>query len=212
MALEPMTRSGRHAAHAGCGHRLGRVARVALLALLLLALPGCVSDRVRPGEAVTLGELTLTSPLGWSQRGYGRERYWTIDGPALNSIAIFQNVREGEHLLLLPRGRRRDEGAIFRAAMSEAEVQELFADALQALGLVNVSASGLRPAPFGSRPGFRFELSYDTPRGLTYRGLVLAEIDGGTLSYLVYDAPAEHYFERDVASVETLLGSLRTLR
>lgn len=184
--------------------------RAALLALLLLSLPGCVSDRVRPGEAVTLGELTLTSPLGWSQRGYGRERYWTIDGPALNSIAIFQNVREGEHLLLLPRGRRRDEGAIYRASMSEAEVQELFADALQSLGLVNVSATGLRPAAFGNRPGFRFELRYDTPRGLTYRGLVLAEIAGGTLSYLVYDAPAEHYFERDLASVEALFGSLQT--
>ncbi|MCU0753566.1 MAG: hypothetical protein MUE46_00375 [Xanthomonadales bacterium] len=178
--------------------------------LLALSLAGCVSDRIRPGEDVSLGELTLTSPVGWSQRGYGRERYWTIDGPALNSIAIFQNVREGEHLLLLPRGRRRDEGAIYRTAMSEAEVQELFADALQSLGLVNVSATGLRPAAFGSRPGFRFELRYDTPRGLSYRGLVLAEIDAGTLSYLVYDAPAEYYYERDLASVEALLASLRT--
>lgn len=184
--------------------------RVAWLGLLLLALPGCVSDRVRPGVDVRIGEITLTSPVGWSQRGYGRERYWTIDGPALNSIAIFQNVREGEHLLLLPRGRRRDEGAIYRASMSEAEVQELFADALQSLGLLNVSTTGLRPAPFGSRSGFRFELVYDTPRGLNYRGLVLAEIDGGTLSYLVYDAPSEFYFERDLDSVEALFNSLRT--
>lgn len=207
MAAEHLPRA---AGAAAASSRWIRSGRLAAASSLLLALPGCVSDRVRPGEAVTLGELTLTSPLGWSQRGYGRERYWTIDGPALNSIAIFQNVREGEHLLLLPRGRRRDEGAIYRAAMSEAEVQELFADALQSLGLVNVSASGLRPAPFGSRPGFRFELRYDTPRGLTYRGLVLAEIDGGTLSYLVYDAPAEHYFERDLASVEALLASLQT--
>jgi hypothetical protein len=91
-------------------------------------------------------------------------------------------------------------------------LQELFADALQSLGLVNVAASGLRPAPFGSRPGFRFELRYDTPRGLSYRGLVLAEIAGGTLSFLVYDAPAEHYFERDLAGVETLLASLQTRR
>lgn len=184
--------------------------RVAALGLLVLALPGCVSDRVRPGEDVRIGEITLTSPVGWSQRGHGRERYWTIDGPALNSLAIFQNVREGEHLLLLPRGRRRDEGAIYRAAMSEAEVQELFADALQSLGLLNVSTAGLRPARFGSRPAFRFELAYDTPRGLRYRGLVLAEIDGGTLSYLVYDAPSEYYFERDLASVEALFESLRT--
>ena len=65
-------------------------------------------------------------------------------------------------------------------------------------------------ASCGSYAGFRFDFDFASRRGLAYRGIGVGEIVGDTLSFVLYFAPAEFYFERDRASVEQLLGSIRT--
>ncbi len=186
---------------------------------LLLALASCgVAPIIEPGKVVQVKDMSLSTDRRWNQFGDSRMRLWTLDGSMLNDLRIFADIKSGEHLFLAAKGRaeRHGEGLLFRADMSELEVQELFVDALKRYDAVNVSARGLRPAKLGNRAGFRFELSFESGSGLSlgnrgglkYSAMVLAETQGGTLSYLYFDAPAEFYFERDKAAVEQIFATV----
>lgn len=190
-------------------------------ALLLTGLLGAcgVGPTVGPAAPVKVKSMTLSTPITWNQFGDTRMRIWTVDGFSLNALRVLSDIKPGETLFLEPRGRkeRRGEGLLFRAGMSELEVQELFVDALKSADAVDVKASQLRPSPFGARPGFRFELSFangaalamGTRGGLKMQGMVLAETQGDTLSFLMFLAPEEFYFGRDQAAVEQIFSSLQ---
>jgi hypothetical protein len=193
--------------------------RATSLLALLIALSGCgVAPLVEPGKPVLVKDISIDSPIRWSQFGDARSRLWTIDGTLLNNFHLFADIKNGEHVFLEAKGRaeRKGEGLLFNAQMSELEVQELIVDAIRGSDAVNVSASNLRPAKFGARPGFRFDLNFESGSGtqmgnrggLKYRAMVLAETQGGTLSYALFYAPAEFYFGRDQASVEQIFSRL----
>jgi hypothetical protein len=189
-------------------------ARCFSIALLSLVLGGCgVSAIVKENEVIKVKDVSVTSPLRFSQFGASRERYWTMDGLMLNDFRIFADVKPGENLFLATKSRseRKGEGSLYKKGMDALEVQELFVDTLKSAGLAEVSSSDLKPAPFGQRSGFRFNLQFQTPGtggGLIYRAMVLAEVESDTLSYLYFDAPAEYFFERDKAAIEALFGSV----
>ena len=186
---------------------------------LALLLGGCgVAAVVEPGKPVVIKDLGVSPQIRWNQFGDARSRVWTLDGGLLNSLRMVADVKPGEHIFLATRGRaeRRGEGLLYKAQMSELEVQELFVDALRGYGGANVTASNLRPSKLGARKGFRFDLSFESGSGLSignrgglkYKAMVLAEIQGDTLSYLYFDAPAEFYFDRDKATVERIFASV----
>ena len=101
----------------------------------------------------------------------------------------------------------RDEGARYRAGLSAIEIVELIVEGLRGSALVNVSAENLRPATLHGKPGFRAELRFDSAAGLHYRGMLLGEGEDGSLSFLMYTAPAEYYFERDQAVIDSIFES-----
>ncbi len=178
-----------------------------LLALLLALLSACSSPLIRPG-AQTVDGLPLSTPLSWSDLGYKGQRLWTRDGVSLNALRIYTGVEPGEHVFRARLRGERDEGARFRSGLSNIEIAELIVEGLRGSSLVNVRAIDLRPATLNGRKGFRAELSFDNNSGLHYRGLILAEGEDGSLSFLMYTAPAEFYFERERAVVESVFASL----
>jgi hypothetical protein len=186
---------------------------------LILCFSGCgVAPLVEPGKPVLIKDISIDSPIAWSQFGDARSRLWTIDGTLLNNFHVFADIKSGEHVFLNPKGRaeRKGEGLLFNAQMSELEVRELIVDAIRGSDAVNVTASNLRPAKFGARPGFRFDLNFESGSGtemgnrggLKYRAMVLAETQGGTLSYALFYAPTEYYFGRDQAHVEQIFSRI----
>ena len=188
--------------------------RTHLLILMMALLSGCgVSAIVKENEVIKVKDVSVTSPLRFSQFGASRERYWTLDGLMLNDFRIFTDIKPGENLVLNTKtyAERRGEGSLYQKGMDALEVQELFVDALKNAGLAEVSSSDLKPAPFGQRSGFRFNLQFQTPGtsgGLIYHAMVLAEVESDTLSYLYFDAPAEYFFSRDKAAIEKLFASV----
>jgi hypothetical protein len=177
------------------------------LALLLALLAGCSSPLIKPGTQ-TVDGLQLDTPLAWSELGYRGQRLWTRDGASLNALRIYTDIEPGEHVFRAQLRGERDEGARFRAGLSSIEIAELIVEGLRGSGLANVEARDLRPATLNGRSAFRAELSFDSSAGLHYRGLLLAEGEDGSLSFLLFTAPAEHYFERDRATVEKIFASL----
>ncbi len=182
-------------------------ARRCLLGLSLALLSACSSPLIKPG-AQTVDGLALRTPQSWSDLGFRGQRLWTRDGASLNALRIYTDIQPGEHVFRARLRGEQDEGARFRAGLSSIEIGELIVEGLRASGLSNVVARDLRPASLNGRSGFRAELGFDTSAGLHYRGLLLAEGNDGTLSFLLYTAPAEFYFERDRATVESIFDSL----
>jgi|CXWL01.1.fsa_nt_gi hypothetical protein len=179
---------------------------IAFLVTTLL-LSGCAAPLVKPGVQ-TVDGLRLSTPVAWTAQGIRGQRLWTRDGPALNALRIFTDIQPGEHVLRQKLRGPADEGARFRAGLGAVEIQELLVDAMTTSGLRNVRSTELAPARLNGKPGFRAELACDSPSGLHYRALVLAEGEDGTLSYLLYLAPAEHYFEAGRPAVEAIFESV----
>jgi hypothetical protein len=81
-------------------------------------------------------------------------------------------------------------------------------DTLARMGAKRVRSSGLRPAPFGSHSGFRFELEYNTGAGLEMSGMAAGAVVGDTLYLILFTAPSIHYLESRAPDVDGIIASV----
>jgi len=191
--------------------RSGCVARMFALLMAIAVLAGCADERlVQPGVASANGGIVIDTSLAWSRFVFPRYEIWTIDGIPLNRLYIVPAVKSGEHVFLEHRARADQADApTFHAGMRAEEIRDIVLDALTETGAVNIQSEGLRPARFGTVDGLRFEFRASTAAGLRYRGMVLAAARGDQLTFLLWMAPAEYYYDRDAGSVDRLLDSAR---
>ena len=180
-----------------------------ILFTAIALLAGCADERlVQPGLASASGGIVIDTPLAWSRFVFPRYEIWTIDGIPLNRLYIVPAVKTGEHVFLEHRANKdQADGPAFRAGMRAEEIRDIVLDALTETGAVNIKSEGLRPARFGAFDGLRFEFQASTTAGLQYRGMVLAAARGNQLSFVLWMAPAEYYYDRDAASVAHILDS-----
>jgi hypothetical protein len=68
------------------------------------------------------------------------------------------------------------------------------------------------PATLGGYPGFKLHYSYRTEEELKLEGLLYGALVGDWLYYIVYEAPAQHYFAKDVQLFERTRSSLDILK
>lgn len=182
--------------------------------LLALMLAACASHggRLQHAGEVALFDLTITTDLDWARYRAPRQELWTIDGPLLNQLRIISGIKPGEHVFLRGKQRKsRPDGPWFRPSMRPDEVRDLVRDALRLEGWSQVSAHSLRPAQMGPHAGLRFGLDLISASGLRYQGQAIAAERDGKLTLLLWLAPAEHYYPRDVEAVERLFDTLQTL-
>jgi hypothetical protein len=183
------------------------------LALLLL-LSACASTgpggRLQPAGTTTVFDMTLTSDLDWARIKAHRNEMWTIDGLLLNRLMIFSNVAPGEHVFQRAKERRsRPDGPWFRAGMRLDELEQLVVDGLVDQDWVGVTAHDPRPHDFGGVEGLRFDLHMTHPDGLVYEGTAAVVEHEGKLTVLVWLAPKEHYYGRDIVAVNAMLDGVR---
>lgn len=182
-----------------------------LWAAISLLLYGCGQPVIRALEPVRVEDWTLVSPVDWSQYGTGRERIWTRDGVALNRLMLIRNVRDGEHVFLKPKDRsaRRGEGALYRSGMTDPELVELVADGLRSMGAESLQIETVEPLELADAPGFLARLQFQNRPGLHFSALLAGQADAKGFSFMLFHAPALHYFPRDVDAVLALIRSIR---
>ena len=78
-------------------------------------------------------------------------------------------------------------------------------------GAGEVQASKLRPAQFGSVPGFRFDLTFLSKSGLEMDGLVAAAVIEDKLYLILYTGARIHYYPKYRDHVEQLLASIEMI-
>ena len=203
---------------------------IILLLIVLLFIGGCTYYTAVPAERRDIGALySVKSNVTWSQADEGGIQVWTIDGPLLEALR-FVTLNDGDTLF---RSSNRDAKLPrFRSHMTPNEVVEFFVASLKsfsggvdtyllAKGMVDVKSiragsinassldiQNLRPADFGSLPGFRFDFSFLSKEGLERQGVALGSIQNNKLLLMVYTGTREYYFGKHEQEVETIFSSV----
>lgn len=176
----------------------------ALLAIVLLA--GCAAYTEVTPKRLKLGNAySVHSQIAWSRSQDGKIETWTVDGPFLEELEFATGLVDGDPLYRI---RGREDLPVYRKTMSESEIMEFVVDSLVAAGAHSVEAANLRPAPFGSWPGFRFELSFQFGSGLDGLGTVLGARKDDAVHLILYTGARLHYFDKHKATVEAIFASI----
>lgn len=182
--------------------------KIIVLAALLLA-SACVPSIVAtaPREPIRIGFYSVTPQAEWNREMMSPRENWTMDGYALQALRFYA-VPDGAALS----GRVDPEGKApaFRKAMLPNEIQEFFIETVAASGWANVKPSGLKPAKFGSLPGFRFSFTMVEEDGLEYEGMVIGVVKDDELHLILYSGTKLHYFPKYKPTVEKIFASIRT--
>jgi hypothetical protein len=190
-----------------------RIASIATAAALL-ALAGCATPAykdVTAEKSVEVGNGVLVNPqIEWGQASVPgfRGTLWTVDGAGLDALMFFPGVPPGSALISPERSDKVDEHT-YTMTMLPDDVMELTAANLEKLGYQQVHATALRPAPFGSVKGFRFDLSFTNADGLQMKGMALGCQRNGRLDLILFMAPTEYYFDHYAATVDRVFSSVQ---
>jgi hypothetical protein len=68
------------------------------------------------------------------------------------------------------------------------------------------------PTRVGGNPGFKLLYTYQTKEGLKIKAAYYGAMSGNWLYYLLYEAPARHYFDKDHALFEKIKESFKLLK
>lgn len=190
--------------------------RAAALTLALL-LAGCGDYvLVPPGRAIVVAKaaMSVTPDRAWNRNGGmgpgKRAESWTLDGPMLNDLTFYGGIGDGETLF---REVDKSEAPLsrFAAGMSAPEVAELLERSYRvATGTTLFTLDALAPAPLAGEAGFVMRYRFTLPGDdVARRGEARGVVVGGRLYLLTYEAPAIHYFERDLAAFRAVADSAR---
>ncbi len=196
-------------------------ARCIPLLLAIVLATGCVSSRtIHPGEPRDIfGEYRVMSAAKWTRSGWRNMELWTVDGPQLQQLRLYADLEDGDSLYERPRQAVLVRPSVrkyrpkFHAQMLPHDVAELVSSTLVQWGAVEADATALRPARFGDRDGFRFDIRFVSQGGLVYRGLALGHINAEKRLHLIlYLGTEAHYFPKFREEVEAILASVELTR
>jgi hypothetical protein len=192
-----------------------------VLPAIVFFVSACVYySRVEPAKKdMGGGHYSVEPQISWNRATRGKVEIWTIDGPALEAVHFFSGIGDGENLFpYYGKTSRKAKWPKFKKDMTANEVQEFVVDSMSApyhRTLVgpnmignNVQAFNLRPFKFGSRPGFRFELSFLSREGLEYEGFVVGTVKDDRLYLICYSGTREYYFLKYKETAEKIIASI----
>jgi len=185
-------------------------AKVFLATFLCLVLGACATyTAVDPKKPATIGSITVDPQVAWSTSSSGLTgTVWTIDGLGLDSLRFLTGISPGNPMMTVP-GMQKKDMIPYSATMLPNDVMDLVTGTLVKIGYQQVRADALRPVPFGSAPGFRFDLSLTTKDGLLMKGTALTAQREGKLDVILFVAPAEYYYEHHMPTVERIFTSIK---
>lgn len=189
-----------------------RALGLALFGLAAALLAGC-SNLLRDNPNEIEDAYRVDPQIEWSRQQGGKLQIWTVDGPLLEQLRLYAGIEDGDTLFPVARaqavGPQGEYWPEYRQGMRAHDVMELVTATLQQSGLVDVVARRIRPVAFGSRPGFRFDLRFESENGLAYRGLAAGMItEDQDLHLILYMGAQSYYFGAYEAVVRRLMDSV----
>lgn len=157
--------------------------------------------------------LSVTPPNDWNRLiakiGRNAER-WTLDGLSLNDLTFYSGIEDGRTLFRevdkknrpLPR---------FKASMLPTDIVSLFETSYRvAAGTSLFEINKVEPTIFAGKAGVHFTYDFvEQDEEVRRDGEGTGAIIGGKLYLLTFEAPAIHYFARDIVWYRALVPSAR---
>lgn len=184
-----------------------------LAALALIASPATAYKLVTHGQRVPVAKsaMTIAPPIDWNrqQSRPGRNaEAWTLDGMPLNEVTFYGGIA-GDQTLFKEVNKKEKPLPRFAATMLATDVVQLFEASYRlAGGSALFSVDGVEATTFAGHRGFRFRYSFTLEGEEVKRiGEATGAIVGGKLWMITYEAPAIHYFERNLADYRAIVAS-----
>ena len=192
---------------------------LALASSAAILLAGCVSgpDLVPAGKFTAGGPSSVTLDRDWADvtKVFGHHadkvKVLSIDGVLLNRLYVSDGLAATDPLMVdattgdttehpAPRG---------KADMSLSEQMEFVSRSVGVLDYQKVETRNPQPVMIGAAKGIRFEFTARTTEGLDMQGLAQAVSSKGLSYYVVYIAPAEHFYGANLKNATAVMDSVK---
>jgi hypothetical protein len=203
--------------------KLMRVPWVAASIFLLISCGLSPYSLVTERHLVSPENFTVDLPQGWRQHNLSydplytykamlekrRKLSWDVirltrDGLLLQQISIGRIPVTEE----LPNTKRKLAQGMIPLEAAEVMISDIRSNS----NLRNQDIIENAPASVGGYPGFKLHYTYRTEEELKVEGLFYGALVGNWLYYVLYEAPAQHYFSKDLRLFETTRSSFQILK
>jgi hypothetical protein len=187
---------------------------IAALLLATLSVSAAANSLVAPGpvSGIAKGRLSAKPDGEWnrlSAREGKRVETWTIDGPLLNRVLFFGGIAPGQPLVQEADKKRAPLPKVANN-MLMTDIPALLESTYRARGDVNrMVIETQEPTTLAGQKAVRF--TYTFVRGeddVQRRGEGIGTLKAGELFLVVYEAPALHFFDKDVEKFRQLVPTL----
>lgn len=187
--------------------------KIFLISAVMLALSACATGpQLAPAGLYDAGSYQVRLTTDWNaipvRTDKGKKAHLlTLDGPLLNSVYLFSDIKQGDALIK----ERRKENPVptFDPALFELELVEFLMDSLQkGSGLGSVTTSNIRPDSFAGNDAVRFEFTGISGSGLHMSGEALMAVADDMLDLILFIAPSEYYAQKDRANIDAIFNSV----
>jgi len=174
---------------------------------LLLMLSGCTVYKLAPSGQIPVGDAySINLSSSWSVYEFGHLRTYTRDGPVLGAVRASTGIKENEHLLA---GQGEEKQPPYKKNLTLIELQQFITDSFIAIGAEKLTVTEIRPEQFGAWQGIRAEFDFYSKAGLKRRGLIVGAQQNDKFYYILYEAPAMHFFDKNKSEVEEIIRSVK---
>jgi hypothetical protein len=168
--------------------------------VLFLLFCACVPWTLVGGKFISSGDgYEVDLPQQWRKQNFTTNLILTKDGLGLQRVVIGRFAIDSD----APHTKRK-----LSKDMTPQDVAELVIDDLRAnQQIANFQVIENVPAQLGGNPGFKLVYSYNTKQNLKKNGVYYGTLNKDWLYFVLYEAPARYYFDRDLQTFETIKES-----
>lgn len=185
---------------------------IILFIFAAILLTACTSTKIAPAGPYEMKSYTVDLASDWNAIPIRTDRgtrgiVLTKDGPALNSVYLYSDIKPGDGLV---NEIRRDQPVPkFSEDMFELELVEFLVNSLErGAGLKGVETDNVRPDSFNGADAVRFDLMGRTGNGLNVEGEAMMAVVDGKLNIIFFIAPSEYYAARYQSDVDAIFASV----
>jgi len=185
------------------------------LATFAMAAPALANSLVSPGPRSKIARSTISATPAneWNRlslRGGKFVEVWTIDGDDLNKATFYGGVPVGQTMF---READKKNAPLPRVTpnMLITDIPALLESSYRIqLNTTQMSIDMQEPAMVGGHKGVRFTYSFIRQDDEVQRkGEAVGAVVDGKLYLVTYEAPAIHFFDKDIAKFRQLAGTLK---
>jgi hypothetical protein len=191
--------------------------RLVLLALAcaLIASPLSANSLISPGprNAIAKSSFSAVPNSAWnrlSTRAGPNVETWTLDGPQLNNVTFYGGIAVGKPLIKEQDKRSRPLPRV-TGGMLLTDIADLLENTYRAERQVaRMSVDRQEAVQFSEHQAVRFTYSFAYAEDEVERkGEAYGTLSGGKVFLITYEAPALHFFDKDLARFRDLVQTMR---